>query len=118
MTIFYVVFIIIGEILEIFVDESSILNIFILIVYFNGIILMRIKASFFKILIILNQIKICVNLYHTNKIDTDLEVINLIKNILIATANTLLVDKYYRKITPFAILCLAVILYIKRHRSA
>jgi len=79
---------------------------------------MRIKASFFKVLIILNQIKICANLYNTNKFEKDLEVINVIKNVLIATANTVLVDKYYQKITPIAILCLAIILYVKRHQSA
>ena len=79
---------------------------------------MRIKASFFKVLIILNQIKICANLYNTNKIEKDLEVINVIKNVLIATANTVLVDKYYQQITPIAILCLAIILYVKRHQSA
>lgn len=71
MIIFYISFVILGEILEIFVGKSSVLNIFMLIVYFNGIILTRIKASFFKVLIILTQIKICINLYLTDKTDSD-----------------------------------------------
>jgi hypothetical protein len=71
MIIFYISFVILGEILEIFVGKSSVLNIFMLIVYFNGIILTRIKASFFKVLIILTQIKICINLNLTDKTDSD-----------------------------------------------
>ena len=59
------------------------LNIFMIILLFNGVILTRIKASFFKVVLIVTQLKIFSNLYQSNLNEqTDAEVINLIKNVV------------------------------------
>jgi hypothetical protein len=46
------VFLIIGELMEVFIAEHSMINVFMLIVLFNGIIFTRVKLSSFKVVVI------------------------------------------------------------------